>query len=559
MKKLTKTPPWPDRIRKLIGSNQHSELYHLTKTCDVTVEVVLDLLMGKKKPSRRLARKLLQLERAPMGSGAGVTAFVQAMPEGPKRDRVPALPAKGPLGYERYLELHSRCARAFISQYSREDDAEERWNRPRPPWLSPPATHMQDRQRSAFRLAMARLEEAKRRFPDEIRGFPLTVVATREGLDDGELRILSHLIKEDVGVFEGRGGVPGHLLVQIACGRDGDRLATRAVLAPEGRLRRAGLIERESREGIIFSGGRPEGPSVLDGIFQLTKRGRQEHLGTLLSKSVSEAPASKMWRMIQPRFGLDAVVLSSNHREQVDSFRGELRHRRLIYETWGLSEIVHYGRGLILLLEGPPGTGKTMLSEALAHEEGLPFMSANLAHKSMWVGESEKNAQRIFREARECGALLFLDEADGLFGSREFAQRSWEVRDVNVLLKEVEEFEGICVLATNHPVVLDRALESRLSLRLEFGMPDPEMRIAIWKKHLPSQLPLSPDVSLLTLAQRYDLSGRDIKQAVLMAVRAAANRGGAGGVVMMVDLERAAAERMKETCSIGFTRPHGSA
>ena len=129
--------------------------------------------------------------------------------------------------------------------------------------------------------------------------------------------------------------------------------------------------------------------------------------------------------------------------------------------------------------------------------------------------------------------------------------RSFEIRLVNVLLKEVEEFDGVMVLATNNTVALDPALKSRLTLHLVFPMPDEQGRAEIWKRHLPAKLPLSDDVDVETLARMYELSGRDIKQAVLMAARTAAHRGDEEAMVVMNDLEKAARSRLSGDDVIG--------
>ena len=84
------------------------------------------------------------------------------------------------------------------------------------------------------------------------------------------------------------------------------------------------------------------------------------------------------------------------------------------------------------------------------------------------LGQTEKNIARAFRDARENDAILFWDEADAMFYDRDSTSHNWEVRDVNVLLVEIERFEGICVLATNRKLTLDKALERRISLKVAF-------------------------------------------------------------------------------------------
>ncbi len=548
---------WPDRIRTLLISNSRTSIVQLAFTLGVKKDSLLDWLMGKSKPSAKLAKRIASMERSAGPSELGRAAFLpwHSRTKFSQKLKSTPLPPEGPLGYERYLDLVDEYSRACLHGTIGHGDADAY------SWIAARSRGEFGNEDSSLqerkpRLAsiMDRLNEAHRRFSDEIRAFPVTLVADREGWSPEEIRIAVHLTKADTAAFEGPGGAPGNLLVRIAGGPTGDRLVWRRLLAPTGKLRKSGLIERVMPSGFFMGFGRTESSSVLEGSYALSQRGRQELLGPLLEACVSEDKADGISRVTTPRYKLDAMVLPAGHRSEIGSVIAELHHRTLLDETWGLSKVVHYGRGLLLLLSGPPGTGKTMLAEALAGELGLKFMSASLDKiHSMWVGETAKNISRMFREAREAGALLFIDEADGLFVSRSLAQHSWELRDANVLLKEVEEFEGVCVLATNNVAVLDGALESRVSLRLEFAMPDADARLAIWKKHLPPQLPLAEDVNLPDLAQRYEISGRDIKQAVLAAARAAVARAGHTAVVTMLDLERAAAGRLNEAARIGFS------
>ena len=146
-------------------------------------------------------------------------------------------------------------------------------------------------------------------------------------------------------------------------------------------------------------------------------------------------------------------------------------------------------------------------------------MTANFAEiESCWVGETERNIARVFREATEAGTVLFWDEADAILYSRDAANRTWENRRVNVLLQELERFDGLCVMATNRTLALDSALERRIAIKVEFERPPADLRRRIWEKHLPPQMPLGPDMDFDRLG-RADLTGGEIKNAVVNAAR----------------------------------------
>ncbi len=160
--------------------------------------------------------------------------------------------------------------------------------------------------------------------------------------------------------------------------------------------------------------------------------------------------------------------------------------------------------------------------------------------------------------ARKLGAVLFLDEADALLGSREDAGPSrHDVSSVNVLLSELERFDGVVLLATNLPGRLDGALARRLTYRLELRRPDAAQRVAIWSRLLTPSVPVDGVLDLEALAERYSLSGARIKNAVFKAAFRAAS---AGRSLAQSDLERAAREECEAEApagkrSVGFGAP----
>ena len=126
-----------------------------------------------------------------------------------------------------------------------------------------------------------------------------------------------------------------------------------------------------------------------------------------------------------------------------------------------------------ILLYGPPGTGKTEFVKYLGAELGRKVevvRGSDILNK--YVGESEKNIAKAFRAAEAEGAILFFDEVDGLLQDRSGASRSWEVTQVNELLQQMENFNGIMVAATNFSTNLDPATMRRFTFKLEFGYLD---------------------------------------------------------------------------------------
>ena len=235
---------------------------------------------------------------------------------------------------------------------------------------------------------------------------------------------------------------------------------------------------------------------------------------------------AKLYAIVQPRFALDDVVMSAKTMEAIEDALVELRHKGLIFQRWGMRKIIRKAKGLSLLFAGPPGTGKTMTAEAIARSLKKPLMIVNYAQlENMWVGETEKNIEAVFQAAKEQDAVLFFDEADAVFHRRGMSLAPWTNRDVNVLLNHLENAPGVCILATNLARVMDRALDRRIDIAVEFEMPDAELRKALWRKLVPKEAPLGKDVDLDAVATKYALTGGSILNAVRQAMRNALKRG----------------------------------
>ena len=217
--------------------------------------------------------------------------------------------------------------------------------------------------------------------------------------------------------------------------------------------------------------------------------------------------------------------------EVIDTLRDMIamvRERAQILERWGYQRHLGISRGVSALYSGEPGTGKTMAASVVASELGLELVRIDLsAVVSKYVGETEKNLAKIFDEAQDAHAMLLFDEADSLFGKRtelKSAQDRFANLEVNYILQRMETFDGVSVLTTNAEAAIDPALQRRLNFRIRFPEPEVEERVRLWQQLLPPATGLG-DVDFTALAERFDMTGGYIKNAVVRAAVIAARAG----------------------------------
>jgi len=247
-------------------------------------------------------------------------------------------------------------------------------------------------------------------------------------------------------------------------------------------------------------------------------------------------PQRRAVETVIPERTFSDVILPPATRRTLDEALAQVRNHTLIFNRWGLGERHASGLGLAFNFAGPPGTGKTICAEAIAHALGMKLLVVNYAEvESMWVGETPKNIVAAFRAATEQNAVLFFDEADAIAGRRSSGGGLPHMREanitVNVLLRELEEFNGVVIFATNLAANFDPAFERRIRTHVRFEMPGIDERERIWRVQVhPSKTPLASDVDFRALAERYPASGGDIKNAVIKAAVAAAAEPGADTV-----------------------------
>jgi SpoVK/Ycf46/Vps4 family AAA+-type ATPase len=211
---------------------------------------------------------------------------------------------------------------------------------------------------------------------------------------------------------------------------------------------------------------------------------------------------------------------------QIAELITSIRYQSQVMERWGFGRKMASGRAVSALFGGPPGTGKTMVATLIAKELGLELFRVDLSRVvSKWVGETEKNLGRAFDEAKTSQAVLLFDEADALFAKRTDVKSSndrYANLEVNYLLQRLEAFEGVVLLTTNNQSSIDDAFRRRLRFRIEFPAPDADERELLWRAMLPPEVPVASDVQFAALAERYEMTGGFIKNAVVRAAYLAA-------------------------------------
>ena len=241
---------------------------------------------------------------------------------------------------------------------------------------------------------------------------------------------------------------------------------------------------------------------------------------------------------VLPTYGWGDIVLPYEQFTQLREMAAQVRNRRTVLGAWGFDGHLAMGKGLNALFAGPSGTGKTMAAEIIASDLGLELYKVDLSSLvSKYIGETEKNLDRIFDAAREANAILFFDEADAIFGKRsevKDAHDRYANIEVGYLLQKMEAYDGVVILATNLRKNLDDAFIRRLHAAVDFPFPEEPDRVLIWQKVFPEAAPLDPDVDLAFLARQFRLTGGNIRNIALLAAFLAADDGDSIGMAHLV-------------------------
>lgn len=287
-----------------------------------------------------------------------------------------------------------------------------------------------------------------------------------------------------------------------------------------------------------------------------------------LSFAAKEAPAPRRkdadddkrpdFVPVKPRYTFDQIIIPDDTRRQIMDALAVVRHRELVYDTWGFSQCDPTPNS-ILSFYGPPGTGKTMCAHAIAAYLQKPLLAFNYAEiESKYVGEAAKNLKKAFATATEMDAVMFFDEADSFLGKRVENVQSGNDQSLNSqrsqMLILLEEFRGVVIFATNLQTNFDKAFESRILAHIKLDLPNREARAAILRGLMPERLPLAApmtDDDLLAVSDKMEgLAGREIKQAVKQLLFRKAAEDGAEARISADDLTAAMEAKVTEKSNL---------
>jgi AAA+ superfamily predicted ATPase len=215
---------------------------------------------------------------------------------------------------------------------------------------------------------------------------------------------------------------------------------------------------------------------------------------------------------ISTKIDWDDLILNPKTGQQIQDIKIWLDHNASFMKEWGMEKKIK--PGYRALFHGPPGTGKTLTATLLGKQFQKEVYRIDLSQVvSKYIGETEKNLEKVFNKAEYKDWILFFDEADALFGKRSNVQNAHDKyanQEVSYLLQRVEDFPGLIILASNYKSNIDQAFIRRFNTIIHFPMPNANERYEIWKTSIPEKASLAENVDLVYIANKYELSGSAI-------------------------------------------------
>jgi len=245
----------------------------------------------------------------------------------------------------------------------------------------------------------------------------------------------------------------------------------------------------------------------------------------------------------KPKVGMDTVILAQEKKDQILAAISQVDLQDKIFKQWGFEEVFEKGVAISLLFYGIPGTGKTLMAQAIADQLKMKLTIVGTGDiETSEPGGAERNITALFAKNKGKKNIILFDECDSLLSSREDVGTIMAAQ-INCLLSEIEKYDGVVIFTTNRLGKLDPALERRITAKINFPFPDTNQRVAIWKRMIPEKAPIAKDVDFDVIAKKYKIAGGNIKNAVLNSARKAAYDGMAE--ITMECFESAAKKEME--------------
>lgn len=256
----------------------------------------------------------------------------------------------------------------------------------------------------------------------------------------------------------------------------------------------------------------------------------------------SQFPAS----LVKSNMEWSDLVVSKELIKEIRDIELWLEYEERLFGEMGLGRKIKEGYKVVFY--GPSGTGKTLVAGLIGKKYHRDVYRIDLSQlSSKYIGETEKNIDNLFKQARNKNWILFFDEGESLFGKRSQSGQSNERygnQQVGFLLQRMEDHPGVVILATNLKSSIDEAFLRRFQKMIYFEAPDFEYRLDLWKKALEDTLPLADDVDLRLISKEHKLVGGQIvnivKQIILREL------GAQSGIIRLKTLEEAIAEELRK-------------
>lgn len=269
-----------------------------------------------------------------------------------------------------------------------------------------------------------------------------------------------------------------------------------------------------------------EGEPFMSGRIILSS----EWIDLLLSGKKSKPKFSTEFpaKLATTKMNWTDLVLHPYTAEQIEDIKHWIRFHHILEMDANLSRKIN--PGYRVLFHGPPGTGKTLTAALIGKEFEKDVYRIDLSQiVSKYIGETEKNLNKIFDKAQHKDWILFFDEADALFGKRTSVQSAHDKyanQEVSFLLQRIEEFNGLMILASNFKSNIDEAFLRRFHAVVHFPMPNAQERLKLWKQSIPGSVHFNHLEDLKQLADKYEITGASIINVMQYATLKALSREG---------------------------------